>query len=160
MWATTINKEKKDFTLAGSSYLHDWKLLVSSSHIKDGIHLCLDFCLFLDSHMIVVAGSWDLWCSRWLWSFQLLLISPMGQGCIMPGALVAFLAPFLTFVTLKHVSTIVDWQGIGLNLGRLVVRSRILGWPTEMRPNIPTLQTIVITNRLLDYKGSWLGLTT
>ena len=38
----------------------------------------------------------------------------------MLGTLMAFVDPFLTFVTLKYLPSLVDWQGVGLNSGRLI----------------------------------------
>ena len=62
-----------------------------------------------------------------------------GSMRLLPGTLVAFVAPFLAFIALKRPTTLVDWQGIGLDSSRLIKRSWILIWPTEVGSNIPIL---------------------
>ena len=182
----SIRKERV-FTLTSSSYLHDWELLISSSWIQGGIHLCLDFCLFVDSYMVhdcclrkiwtwglggwvylvwlatllwSTVSSWDLWGSRRLWYPRRLLISPLGQWCCLPRTLMAFVAPFLAFIALKYLTTLVDWQGIGLDSSRLIKRPWTLIWSIEMGSNIPLLWSIIIPCRSSDCTSPRLGLAT
>ena len=79
---------------------------------------------------------------------------PMGQGCNTPGALVAFMAPFLTLITMNHPSTLVYRQGINLNSSKLVEGSLVLHCGIEIRSNSSILKTIIIFGNLLSHGGS------